>query len=212
MGVVDAVFPNTEEHERLIDMMNKQMAAFLRNYLHDKQASMPFINELMKNCVEPALNHSAHRCKWDGETATLTTPEEEDDNDAREELEAMPFFVNKIGEVLGDGKKSKKKKEYSDPNALFNLDGQRSVGTIHKANDGKYTQSVSPDVVDLSGGRASAAETAVSEPTHESGSDDDSNDGSTASGQSSIDDSTSSSDEDEDSASSEPSGGSDLSG
>ena len=111
MGIVDAVFPNTEEHERLIDMMNKQMAAFLRNYLCEKQASMAFINELMKNYVEPMLNHSAHRCKWDGETNTLTTPDESKDNEAREELEVMLFFANKIDKILGDELKGKKKSQ-----------------------------------------------------------------------------------------------------
>ena len=65
---------------------------------------MTFINELMKNYVEPMLNHSAHKCKWDGDTNTLTTPNKNYDNKAREELEAIPFFVNKIGEILGEGK------------------------------------------------------------------------------------------------------------
>ena len=95
---------------------------------------------------------------------------------------------------------------------MFDLDGQRSIGTIHKANDGKYTQSVSPEVVDFSGGRASAAKIAVSEPTHKGGSGNDSNKGLIASEQLISDYSTSVSKEDEDSASSESSGGSDISG
>ena len=95
---------------------------------------------------------------------------------------------------------------------MFDLDGQRSVGTIHKKNDGKYIQSVSPEVLDLSGGRTSAANTAVSEPTHDGDSNDDSNTGSSASEQESSEDSSSESEEDDDSASSKSSAGSDADG
>ena len=212
MGAVDALFPNSEQHKRLVDMMNKNMAAFLMHYLKDQEATDEFIKEILKNCIEPGLNHSAHECKWDGSTLTLTTPEDESENNASNELESMPFFVNAVSEILGKAEKEKKKKKYSDPKAMFDLDGQRSVGTIHKKNDGKYIQSVSPEVLDLSGGRAPAANTAVSEPTHDGDSDDDSNTGSSASEQESSEDSSSESEEDDDSASSKSSAGSDADG
>ena len=97
MGIVNTV----------IEMMNKQMVVFLRNYLYDKHASMTFINELMRNCVEPTLNHSAHKYKWDGDSNTLTTPDDDADKGTWEKLEAMPLFVNKTGEILGGGKEFK---------------------------------------------------------------------------------------------------------
>ena len=175
MWKVGVVYPNTERHERIIDSMNKQMAAFLRNKLHDERATMDFINELMLKCIDPELNHSAHECKWDGETMTVTTPEDAETNDAQAELESMTFFVNKISEVMAEDGKAKSKQKYLDPNALFNLDGERSVKTIHKANDGKYKQTVSPEVPDLSGEKASAANTAMAEPVQQDESDDDSN-------------------------------------
>ena len=190
--------------------MNKHMAAFLRNKLKDEQATIDFINELMRKCIDPALNHSAHECKWDGKTMTVTTPNDAEANNAQAELEAMPFFVNKISEVMAENEKSNSNKKYSDPNALFNLDGERSVKTIHKANDGKYGQTVSPEVLDLSGGKASAAITAMTEPAQNDSSDDDSD------GRSAIEltssDQSSSTEGSEESASSDSSADSNVTG
>ena len=84
-------------------------------YLKDQEATDEFIKEILKNCIEPGLNHSAHECKWDGSTLTLTTPEDESENNASNELESMPFFVNAVSEILGKAEKEKKKKKYSDP-------------------------------------------------------------------------------------------------
>ena len=208
MGKVEAVYPNTERHERVVDSMNKHMAAFLRNKLQDEKATTDFINELLRKCIDPALNHSAHECKWDGDTMMVTTADDVEANDAQAELEAMPFFVNKISEVMAENEKSNKK--YSDPNALFNLDGERSVKTIHKANNGKYVQTVSPEVLDLSGGKASAANTAMAEPIQNDGSNDDSK-GTSVVDLTSSDDSSSSKDKDE-SVSSDSSADSNVTG
>ena len=139
----------------------------------------------------------------------VTTPDDVEANDAQAELEAMPFFVNKISEVMAENEKSNSNKKYSDPNALFNLDGERSVKTIHKANDGKYMQTVSPEVLDLSGGKASAANTAMAEPVQKDESDNDSN--KSVVELTSSDDSSSSED-DEESASSNSSAESDVTG
>ena len=60
MGRVEAVHPDTERHERLVDSMNKHMGAFLKNKLMDEGATESFVSELLKKCVAPALNPSAH--------------------------------------------------------------------------------------------------------------------------------------------------------
>ena len=71
------------------------MGAFLRNKLMDEGVTASFVNELLRKCVKPALNHSAHECKWDKESVTVTTSDDASEQNKQAELESMPFFVNK---------------------------------------------------------------------------------------------------------------------
>ena len=57
MSSVDVVISNTPEVETMLPMMNKQLAAYLQNYLPDLKIDQHCVLLLIKTCVCPNLLH-----------------------------------------------------------------------------------------------------------------------------------------------------------
>ena len=65
MGSVYIVIPNTEEAETMVEMMNKQLPAYLTFYLDDLGMDKDFIRKLLPRACCPALMHKINSCQWD---------------------------------------------------------------------------------------------------------------------------------------------------
>ena len=136
-GVVLLVYPNIPEAESLITNLIKNPAAFLKFYLDDLGVDNVFVRDLIKKFCDPALIHETHNCKWDSEQKLLSTPEElEEEED--DKLVQQKWFVDIVAQyeemqVKEGGKKSK---NFASAAALYDLDAERSVKTMHEKNDG----------------------------------------------------------------------------
>jgi hypothetical protein len=76
MGPVLAIIPACSEAECLVQMMNKQVGAFLYYFLLDTSLPEVFIKALLKETCDPMLVKEISNCDWDSDTQTLTTPKE----------------------------------------------------------------------------------------------------------------------------------------
>ena len=76
MGDVEAVIPNTPEAEAMALMMEKNVAAYLGNYLTDVGMDQSYVISLLRASCDTSLLHRAAKCTWDKETRVLTTPED----------------------------------------------------------------------------------------------------------------------------------------
>ena len=86
MGPVDVVIPNCEEAERLVLMMNKNIAAFLVNYLRD-YGGMPeeFVKRMVKVAVDPSRVSTMGECEWQKVGMVLVTKADKE----AEQMQAM---------------------------------------------------------------------------------------------------------------------------
>jgi hypothetical protein len=133
MGRVQAVIPNSPEAEQMILMMNKNFPAYVGNVLRDQGLPEPFLIELFRRSCCPTMLAEAESCKWDADSGILTTPRETEENNNLAELEKAAWYKDAFAD-LGAAKKGGLK---PPPEALFNLDGDRSVKTIHHRNENR---------------------------------------------------------------------------
>jgi hypothetical protein len=129
LGPVLAIIPACKEAERLIQMMNKRVAAFLYYFLHDASLPKKFLMELLQETCNTTLVAAIHDCDWNMETQTITTPREKEDDWDIEDLEAAASYKQAF-DLRGLGK-SMKPAVTRAPEALFDLDAKQSVKTIH---------------------------------------------------------------------------------
>jgi hypothetical protein len=59
------IIPSTSKAERLVDMMNKNLPAFLLNLLKEQRLPDDFANNLLKNSCEATMLAKMYQCKWD---------------------------------------------------------------------------------------------------------------------------------------------------
>ena len=131
MGPVLAIIPACAEVERLVQMMNKQVAAFLYYFLLDASLPEVFIKALLKETCNPTLVKEISDCDWDSDTQTLTTPEEKQQDDALDDLEGASWYKNAF-DLQEFGIKTLKITADKNPEALFDLDADAlSYATIH---------------------------------------------------------------------------------
>ena len=131
MGPVLAIIPACAEAERLVQMMNKQVAAFLYYFLLDASLPEVFIKALLKETCNPMLVKEISDCDWDSDTQTLTTPEEKQQDDALDDLEGASWYKNAF-DLQELGIKTLKITADKNPEALFDLDADAlSYATIH---------------------------------------------------------------------------------
>jgi len=129
MGPVLAIIPACEEAERLVQMMNKQVAAFLFYFLRDADLPEKFLMDLLTETCDLTLVGEISKCDWDKDTQTLTTPQEKKEDKDINDLEAATWYKQAFDlRGLGTAMKSTRNKA---PEDLFDLDADQSIKTIH---------------------------------------------------------------------------------
>jgi hypothetical protein len=121
------IVPQTEEAERMIGMMNKNLPAFVHHMLLEIDFTKDIINKLLKSSCEASLVAQISQCKWNSSTRTLTTPEEEMRDKAAKSLETAAWFKDEFGFL----KRGPKQMPALPIDAQFDLGATGSVKTIH---------------------------------------------------------------------------------
>jgi len=132
MGPTLAIIPTCKEAERIVHMMNKQVAAFLFYYL-TTIAALPkmFVMELLKATCDAMLVSEIDDCQWDPETLTITTPHKQKEEKDMEELEKASWWNNAF-DLKEMGKKNVKRAADKKPEKLFDLDADAlHFATVH---------------------------------------------------------------------------------
>ncbi len=127
----------------MIVMMNKNFPAYVGNVLRDQGFDGGFLWELLKaTCCQMKLAE-CEQCTWDKETGTLMTQKEKALEKTDLDLENAPWFKDAFsGLDLESGRG--KKQQALPPEALFDLDGERSIKTIHECHVAKATAGSPP--------------------------------------------------------------------
>ena len=132
MGDVEAVVPNMPEAETMVEMINKNVVAYLTHYLKDEGMPAMFVTDLLKASCDPSLFHNLTKCKWDKEKKMLITPEDEE----REKEKAMQnaaWYKNDFGTFMDSPQKKKGGgNNQVDPEHIYDLDGTHSVKSIRE--------------------------------------------------------------------------------
>jgi hypothetical protein len=144
MGPVQAVVPNSPEAEQMIMMMNKNFPAYVGNVLRDQGFNETFLWNMFKaTCFQMKLAE-CKSCTWDAETGMLTTQKEKEQNKTDLDLENAPWFKNTFEGLDLKSGLAGNKQQAPPPKALFNLDSNRSVKTIHECHIAKATTGSPP--------------------------------------------------------------------
>ena len=75
----------------MVEMMKKQLPAYLTFYLDDLVMDKDFIRKLLTRACCPALMHEVYSCQWDKETKVLTTPGEEEEPENCADIESAAW-------------------------------------------------------------------------------------------------------------------------
>ena len=132
-GVVEAVVPNTQEAESMVGSLNRHMPAFLKHYLLYRGLPEDFVTRLIVASCCPTLVSEINTVRWDEKHLDLITTEDAEEEARLSAFEKSDWFMDL--EQLHVS--AKKKKHFTAPEALFNLDEVRSVKTLHAKNDEK---------------------------------------------------------------------------
>jgi hypothetical protein len=138
-GAVQLVYPNRPEAEAMILSMAKNPAFFLQNFLTDMGVHPEFVTEVVNTYCDPAMIHEGASCKWFEDTSTLLTEEELEEEEEGGALGNQEWFVDVVKQFEELSKKDgagKKNKNYAAAEALYDLDAERSVKTMHEKHDG----------------------------------------------------------------------------
>jgi len=129
--IVTVVYPNTPAAESLVMNMNKNFAVILKSILIAQCIKSDVINELLRTSVCPTHVAQMSNFTYDEKSRTLTSLKDNSQDKALEELSKAPWFQNKfdMNVLLNDKKKAKE--DGPPPELLFNIDGERSLKTIH---------------------------------------------------------------------------------
>lgn len=129
MSAVDVVVGNTEEAEKLLEMMNKNVAAFLYHIMRSWNMDEKFVEELLCASVDPDLVGEMDKCHWDVKTNTLRTPKDEE-NEKQKGIEESAWYNSDYVSQLT--KTTKKKKKFVAQDKAFQLDDEHSFKTLNK--------------------------------------------------------------------------------
>ncbi len=165
LGPVLAIIPACTEAERLVQMMNKQVAAFLFYFLEDASLPEKFVLDLITATCDATLVSKISECKWDSKTQTITTPHKKKDDEDLNKLKNTTWWNNAF-DLKEMGKKSAKRAADKKPEALFDLDADAlSFSTVHERHL-KPTFTLDEED-DESEGQASAANPSPATPPRE---------------------------------------------
>ena len=133
LGAVDVIVPNTPEAESMVLMMNRHFPAFCYHYLKDVGLDETFVRALLKEACCPTLLSSIKACTWDAPSKSIVTAAQALEEASMKELENAAWYKDEFGKSLVEN--VKKLKTYADAEALYALDGELSVKTLHARND-----------------------------------------------------------------------------
>ena len=129
--IVTVVYPNTPAAESLIISMNKNLPVILKSILTSQGVSDDVINKLLRNSICPSHVAQMSNFTYDEKTRTLTSLKDNTQDKALEDLFNASWFNKKFNmDVLLNDKK-KAKEDCPPAELLFDLDGTRSLKTIH---------------------------------------------------------------------------------
>jgi hypothetical protein len=132
LGPVLAIIPACTEAERLVQMMNKQVTAFLFYFLVDASLPEIFVLDLIKATCDATLVSKISECEWDSKTQTITITHKKKDDKDLNELENATWWNNAF-DLKEMGKKSTKRAADKKPEVLFDLNADAlSFATVHE--------------------------------------------------------------------------------
>eukprot|EP00956_Cyclotella_meneghiniana_P018468 scaffold30756_cov39-Cyclotella_meneghiniana.AAC.6 len=130
MAPVDVVVSNIEEAERMMLMMQKNSAAFIKFFIGFRSTiPMDTIDTVLAKTMDPVLVADIEKCNWDNETMVLSTPDDEEIG-KKMKMEEAAWYVDMFQD---DGDDSKKKKiAFASKEALDKLHCDHSFKSIHQ--------------------------------------------------------------------------------
>lgn len=152
--VVSIVHPNIPEAEKIMCGLRKHPAGFLHYLLKDCGVDEVFVEDLLKEYVDPSLVHEIPHCKWNSKDQTIMTPEELEEEDTSDKLVNQSWFKDIVQQYEEQKESSKKSKNYASAAALYDLDATKSVKTMHAANDGEENAEELVEVIEDGEGKS----------------------------------------------------------
>ena len=146
MKSVDVVIGNSKEGVAMVEMMNKNIAAYLYYFLPTTGMEVEFIMRLVKCTIDPSLAKEINKCTWDEKNWTLTTPMDEE-NAKRKKLEDAAWYQSDYGAQLTKGKKGAKD-DFLAPEDIYKLDDDHTYKTLNE-RPGTYKGSPGAETLDL---------------------------------------------------------------
>ncbi len=130
---MEVVIPNTEETEAMLGEVNRNTPAFLKFYLMGLGFDEDFVIRLIKAACCPIKMGEMAGITWDAKKMELILPEDTKAKESLADFEKQEWYFNLT--KLRSPKKNKS--NYTAPEALFNLDADQSVTTLHAKNDAR---------------------------------------------------------------------------
>ena len=90
----------------MVHMMNKQVAAFLYDFLKNAALPVKFIMDLLRATCGATLVAEIKDCEWGSNTQTLTTPQEKKEDKDIDELENAEWYKHAF-DLQSQGKATK---------------------------------------------------------------------------------------------------------
>ena len=131
---VDVVVGNTPAAEKMVEMMNKHVAAYLTHMLPSLGIGDTFIKNLLKASIDPSLIHEMVHCTWDAQTFTLTTPKDAAAAKKKNTEDAV-WYQKEFSSH--NKKKGKEQKEYVPPEDVYKLVDDHTYKTLNE-RPGRY--------------------------------------------------------------------------
>ncbi len=132
MPPIQAVVPNTHEAECMIVMMNKNFLAYVGNVLRDQGLPEDFLMELFRGSCCQTMISEIQSTSWDSETGSLTTAKELAQDKTITGLKKAAWFKDAFSDLNLNQSSKGTKQPAPPPEALFHLDGEWSIQTIHE--------------------------------------------------------------------------------
>jgi hypothetical protein len=145
---VDVVIGKTKEATDRVEMMNKNIAAYVHFNFPIEGVGEDLIERLLKISVDPELIKDIGKCKWDKKKLALTTPKDAEEAN-KKKLEEAAWYQKDYGVKLSTGgKKPWQKEEIMAPENVFTLGDDHTYKTLDE-RVGTYAGSPGAATLDL---------------------------------------------------------------
>ena len=153
---VDVVIGKTKEATDRVEMMNKNIAAYVKFNFPIEGVGEELIERLLKISVDPELIKEIGKCKWDKKKLALITPKDAEEAN-KKKLEEAAWYQKDYGVKLSTGgKKPWQKEEIMAPEKVFTLGDKRTYTTLY-GRVGIYSGSPGAATLDLGRNRTKPA-------------------------------------------------------